>query len=143
MTEKKYLDATQEAGKAFYQRHIEGPVIMLNLLKFKSVADYAQTPALAPADEISGKEAYRLYMDYTMPFLKESGGELIFYGKGGHYLIGPEAERWDAILLVKHKSVATFMEFATNKEYLKGMGHRTAALEDSRLLPMEEKLFSR
>jgi hypothetical protein len=30
------------------------------------------------------------------------------------------------------------MEFASNTAYLAGMGHRTAALEDSRLLPLEE-----
>jgi hypothetical protein len=30
------------------------------------------------------------------------------------------------------------MEFAQDKEYLKTAGHRTAALEDSRLLPIEE-----
>ena len=30
------------------------------------------------------------------------------------------------------------MEFASNQEYLAGIGHRTAALEDSRLLPLVE-----
>ncbi len=30
------------------------------------------------------------------------------------------------------------MAFAQNKDYLKTIGHRTAALEDSRLLPSTE-----
>ena len=30
------------------------------------------------------------------------------------------------------------MAFASNQEYLTGIGHRTAALEDSRLLPLVE-----
>jgi hypothetical protein len=30
------------------------------------------------------------------------------------------------------------MAFASNAEYLAGIGHRTAALEDSRLLPLQE-----
>ncbi|MCA9759825.1 MAG: DUF1330 domain-containing protein, partial [Candidatus Eisenbacteria bacterium] len=55
----------------------------------------------------------------------------------GRFLIGPENERWDAALLVQQDSVASFMAFASNAEYLAGMGHRTAALEDSRLLPLE------
>ena len=59
-------------------------------------------------------------------------------GKGGKYLIGPQDEDWDVILLVKQSSVNTFMEFARNEKYLTGMGHRTAALQDSRLLPLEE-----
>jgi hypothetical protein len=75
-------------------------------------------------------------MDHTLPFLKASGGELLFYGRGGDFLIGPTTERWDAAMLVRQSSVASFLAFATNREYLAGMAHRIAALEDSRLLPL-------
>jgi hypothetical protein len=54
-------------------------------------------------------------------------------------LIGPDSERWDAVLLVQQDSTAAFMAFASNPEYLAGIGHRTAALEDSRLLPLQEE----
>lgn len=138
---KTYLDATQEQGKSFYLRQIQGNVTMLNLLKFREIADYSAHKNLAPDEPISGKEAYRLYMKHTKPFLEAAGGEVIFYGKGSHFLIGPEDEKWDAVLLVKQKSTMDFLAFAQNTEYLKGIGHRMAALEDSRLLPIEsEKL---
>jgi hypothetical protein len=39
---------------------------------------------------------------------------------------------------VRQKSVEEFMAFASNEDYLAGIGHRLAALEDSRLLPIEE-----
>jgi hypothetical protein len=39
-------------------------------------------------------------------------------------------------LLVRQSSIAAFLAFASNKDYLHGIGHRTAALEDSRLLPL-------
>ena len=139
MENQTYLDATQEAGKAFYQRGINGEVVMLNLLKFREVADYTAFPDLDAGQEISGQDAYKLYINHTLPFLKEAGGEILFQGKGGPYLIGPDNEYWDAVLLVKHKSVKVFLQFAQNPEYLKGIGHRTAALEDSRLLPIEQK----
>ncbi len=138
MSTKKYLNATQESGKNFVMRQIRGPVVMLNLLKFRKVADYSTAPQLAPDDEISGEEAYQLYIEHTLPFLKEAGGEVLFNGKGGPFLIGPENEQWDAVLLVRHASVAKFLEFAQNQEYLAIAGHRTAALEDSRLLPVKE-----
>jgi len=134
-----YLNPTQEAGKAFYKRQIKGSEVMLNLLKFKEIADYSDTPERAPATEITGAAAYQLYINHTLPFLKEAGSEVIFYGKGGHFLIGPESENWDTVILVKHKSAAKFLEFAANKEYLKGAGHRNAGLADSRLLPIEEE----
>ena len=71
-----------------------------------------------------------------MPFLKASGGEVLFFGEGGSFLIGPEEERWDRVLLVRQSSIESFIGFASDQDYLKGVGHRTAALEDSRLLPI-------
>jgi hypothetical protein len=41
-------------------------------------------------------------------------------------------------MLVRQRSVETFLAFATDAAYLAGLGHRTAALEDSRLLPLVE-----
>ena len=40
--------------------------------------------------------------------------------------------------LVKQSSLASFMAFASNKEYLAGIGHRTPAVTESRLLPIVE-----
>ena len=119
-------------------RGIAGKLVMLNLLRFRTVADYSTVPELAPDEPISGEAAYRLYMSHTMPHLENSGGRLLFYGRGGPFLIGPNDERWDAAMLVEQSSTAAFLAFASNAEYLAGIGHRTAALEDSRLLPLEE-----
>ena len=63
---------------------------------------------------------------------------MIFIGTGGQFLIGPPDERWDLAILVRHASVEAFLSFASNVDYLAGMGHRMAALEDSRLLPLVE-----
>lgn len=131
-----YLQPTQESGAAFLARNITGEVLMLNLVHLRDVADYSATPELAPDEDISGKEAFQRYIDHTMPFLKASGGELIFLGTGGTYLIGPQDEQWDIVMLVRQRSVEDFMAFASNAEYLAGLGHRTAAVLDSRLLPV-------
>ena len=134
-----YLEVTQQAGRAFVMRGHTGPIVMLNLLRFRAQADYAADPQLAPSHPISGAEAYRRYMEHTLPHLQASGGELVFYGSGGPFLIGPEHERWDAAMLVRQKSVADFVAFNSNQAYLAGLGHRTAAVEDSRLLPLVEE----
>lgn len=138
MTEQRFLDVSQEAGAAFFSRNISGPVTMLNLLRFRDVADYSPNPELRPDEPTSGAEAYQKYIDYTLPFLKESGGNLVLLGKGGQYLIGPQEERWDLVMLVRQNSVSDFMAFSSNEAYLIGLGHRAAALEDSRLLPLVE-----
>ena len=136
--EKSYLEPTQEAGAELFSRKINGEVVMLNLLRFKDIADYSATPELSPETPISGKDAFQKYIEHTLPFLKESGGELLFYGDGGKFLIGPQNEKWDFVMLVRQKSLKDFMAFSSNKEYLAGLGHRSAALEDSRLLPIVE-----
>lgn len=133
-----YLEPTQESGRAFFMRGITGRVVMLNLLRYRAIADYSATPELAPATPVTGEAAYRLYMEHTMPYLEQSGGRVIFFGRGGGFLVGPEGERWDAAMLVEQAGTAAFLAFASNAEYLAGIGHRTAALEDSRLLPLQE-----
>ena len=42
-------------------------------------------------------------------------------------------------MLVRQSSIASFLAFASDREYLLGMAHRTAALEDSRLLPLVQQ----
>ncbi len=135
---ERYLEVTQEAGAALFKRNITGKIVMLNLLRFRDVADYSTNPELEPESPITGAEAFQKYIDYTTPYLEETGGELIFLGKGGSFLIGPQDEKWDLVMLVRQNSLADFMAFSSHKEYLAGLGHRTAALIDSRLLPIVE-----
>lgn len=112
---------------------------MLNLLKFRDVADYSQHGNLAPECPITGEQAYLRYMQHTMPFLLASGGELLFYGDSKKLLVGPADEQWDAVMLVRQSSVQSFLAFASNQEYLAGIGHRVAALLDSRILPLTQR----
>lgn len=134
----RYLKPTEKAGALFLQRGIKGCVIMLNLLRLRSVADYAANPELAPPAPISGAEALDRYIRHTLPFLRASGGEVMLLASGGRLLIGPEDEQWEVAMLIRQSSVASFLSFADNHAYLAGLGHRTAAIADSRLLPLVE-----
>ncbi|HET6158945.1 MAG TPA: hypothetical protein VFE34_11410 [Dongiaceae bacterium] len=44
-------------------------------------------------------------------------------------------------MLIRQSSIQAFMAFAAHEGYLAGLGHRTAALEDSRLLPLAPLLL--
>ncbi|MCO4764277.1 MAG: DUF1330 domain-containing protein [Myxococcales bacterium] len=131
-----HLHPNRQAFAALLQSSGDAPVVMANLLRFRDVADYANTPELAPDSPISGAEAYRRYAAHAMPFLAEAGSRVLFDGAGGDTLIGPVDERWHRVLLVEHRSASDFVAFATNEAYLEGLGHRTAALADSRLIPV-------
>lgn len=102
----------------------------------RDCADYTDSPEAAPPNPITGKDAYDRYINHTMPFLTATGGSISFLGVGGHHLVGPPGERWDLVMAVRQASVNDFLAFATNDAYLAGVFHRTAALEDSRLLPL-------
>ncbi|NND83552.1 MAG: DUF1330 domain-containing protein [Acidimicrobiia bacterium] len=131
-----FLQPTDDQGRELFTRGLIGPVTMLNLLRFREVADYSASPELAPEAPISGEEAYDVYERHTLPFLIAAGGALTARAEGGPVFIGPPGERWDRVLLVTYPSLEAFMAMATNEPYLAGLGHRTAALEDSRLLPI-------
>jgi len=135
-----YIDVTPEQGRQFFTQPDDGPIVMLNLLRFRDVADYSKDPNLAPPAPISGAAAYLAYKAAVAPLLESAGSELIFAGSAGPFLIGPEESHWDEVLLVRHKSRPAFLGFAQNPAYLAIKGHRTAALSDSRLLPVKASI---
>jgi hypothetical protein len=133
-----HLGVTQEAGRAFSCAPPAGPVVMLNLPRFRAVADDAAHPQLAPPAPISGEEACRRYVAHTAPFLEKPGGEVLFIGPARAFPIGPESERRDAAMRVRQRDAQAFLAFASDPACMAGTGHRVAAPEDSRLLPPTE-----
>lgn len=132
-----YLEATQQSAIRLLQRGLRGPVVNLNLLRFRTVADYSATPHLAPDSAISGAQAYRLYETATLPILERHGGKILFSGTGGPFFIGPDDETWDYALLVQQESVESFFSMAQDPDNMQGLGHRLAAISDSRLLVLD------
>ncbi len=133
-----FLNPTEEAGRKLFTGDMSKPVVMLNLLKFRPQADFTQYPELTPPEPISGKEAYELYIKCSQPFLEAAGGRILFMGRSQEYFIGPSEETWDFVMLIAQRSLKDFLNFASDKDYLVGIGYRAAALSDSRLLPISE-----
>ncbi len=132
-----YLNPTEKSAKQLFSKSMTNEVIMLNLLRFKEVADYSQFPDIAPKTAITGKEAYQIYINQTLPFLEKSGGEIMLLGKSEHFFIGPTDEKWDLVMMIRQKSLDSFLSFASDPQYQDVIGHREAAIVDSRLLPIE------
>lgn len=60
-----FLEVTQEAGRRYFSQAQPGPVVLLNLLRFRAVADYFASPALVPPQAITGAEAYERYVAHA------------------------------------------------------------------------------
>ena len=134
--ERSFLDVSDAQGAAFFGTPDNGPVVMLNLLRFREVADYSHAPSLAPEGGTSGRDAYAHYMREMRPLLEASGGAVLFSGSASRFLIGPLDEIWDQVLLVQQASKASFLAFASDPKEQMITAHRTAAICDSRLLPI-------
>lgn len=137
----KHLKASKEAGQKFYEKfRTKGKITMLNLLKFKPLADYTEYKSIQPTSQITGRKAYELYLDATKPEIDKLGAKVLFAGDCENFLIGPNDEHWDFLLLVEHQSLEKFMAYANSEVYKNNVGHRYAALLDSRLLPTTKKI---
>ena len=91
----------------------EGPVVMLNLLKFKP----------------GGEETYLRYGDAAKDMVEERGGRLLWSGRAEQVLIGDPAADWDVVVLVEYPSRSAFIEMVSSPEYLQAHADRDAALE--------------
>lgn len=111
------------------------PVIMLNLVRFREVADYSDRPDLAPEEPISGAKAYQRYSATAQGALNEIGGSVEHFRRCGPIFIGPEGEQWDVMLTVRYPNPTAFRTMLDNPAYVEAAAHRTAALADSRLIP--------
>jgi uncharacterized protein (DUF1330 family) len=138
-----YLGPDRAALAAFVARATSGPITMLNLLRFRATADYvaAGAPQLAPPASdppLGGAAAYARYMNAAAPLIAAVGGELVLTGTASAFLIGPAHESWDAVLVARYPGKEAFLRFTSDPAYVAIVGHRNAALADSRLLPLAE-----
>jgi uncharacterized protein (DUF1330 family) len=111
------------------------PLVMINLLKFRKNAAY---PKGVEAEPCTGREAYQRYAAVAVEKVLAVGGRPLWMGKCERSLIGPAEECWDEMLLVKYPSKEAFLKMVAMPDYQRAAIHRTAALEDSRLIPTRE-----
>jgi len=105
-----------EQMQAFASAPIEGPILMVNLLRFKAEG---------------GREEYQRYAELVGPHLARVGGRVVFHASGKATVIGDDA--WDEVLIVEYPSRQAFLDMVGSEDYLAAAAHRTRALDDSRL----------
>lgn len=106
--------------QALVQAPDDGPVVMLNLLKFKGRSDDGAS---------TGSDEYKKYGDAAVEMIEARGGKVMWAGRAEQVLIGDPAETWDTVLLVQYPSRAAFVEMVSTPEYEQAHEHREAGLE--------------
>jgi uncharacterized protein (DUF1330 family) len=107
-----------------------GPIVMVNLLKFKDRAIYKD----GRADDASGREAYDRYGKEMIKFVTAHGGRLLFMGPVKSLVIGNVEEVWDAVALVEYPSSEAFVKIAMSPDVAKIGVHREAGLAGQLLI---------
>ena len=125
------IEPTPERIQQFASAADEGPVVMINLLRYREHAAY---PPGSDAASCSGEEAYARYAAAVFPLLEKHGARLLWRASARMVVIGPADESWDEALLVEYPSRGHLVAMVTSPEYQAIAPHRTAALADSRLI---------
>jgi uncharacterized protein (DUF1330 family) len=108
----------------------EGPLRMLNLLRYKERAEYAD----GRETELSGREAYALYGQGVSKIIGELGGRLAFAGRCQTLLIGDGDLAWDDVAIVEYPSLDAFRKMTGSAEYAAVHVHREAGLAHQLLI---------
>lgn len=128
-----HIDPTKEGFAQFREMQRDGPIHMLNLLRFRDVAAYEDGTVA------TGEEAYTAYARESGPVFTRLGGRQVWIGEPELMLIGPSEERWDLAFIAEYPSVDAFVEMLRDPEYRKAVRHRQAAVLDSRLIRMRPR----
>ena len=105
----------------------DGPVWMVNLMKYRDIADYPDG-ARADGPAISGREADDLYT--PLESLAGVGAEIVFGGDVDLQLLG-DAPIWDRVGVVKYPTRRSFIEMQSRPDFRRQHVHKEAGMQET------------
>lgn len=96
-----------------------GPVVMLNLLRFRP----------------GGRTSYAAYSEAAAGFVTQYGGTVLYAGDGDTALVAEDGQSWDAVLVVQYPSRQAFLDMVADPDYQAITHLRSEALEEAVLQP--------
>jgi hypothetical protein len=98
----------------------DAPFLMLNLMKYRRWADYADG-----RPRISGREADDLYAPLAV--LADIGAEVVFFGDVVEQVRGDED--WDRVAIVRYPTVQSFIDMQDRPDFIAQHVHKDAGME--------------
>lgn len=103
----------------------DGPIFMVNLLKFKEKAEYED----GRASDLSGRDAYMIYGRAVTEILPKFGGKAIFAADVTFLSLGKAEELWDEVAIAMYPKRADMVRMSMSAEWQAAAVHRTAGLK--------------
>jgi len=108
----------------------EGPVVMLNLMRFRERSLDGNG---------SGWDAYLRYSALSIKQIKAVGGTIIWTGAAEAVALGvPDRHRWDYVALVRYPSRAAFLTMMHSPEYAAANVERENGCADHAIVATRE-----
>ena len=122
ITNSVYPNEAQIQG--FSEPGPEGPIYMVNLLKFKDRAEYPD----GRDTDLTGEQAYAIYSRGVGKLLTRHGGALVFAADVERLMLGEAEELWDKVAIAMYPSRAAMLEMMSSPEMQEIGAHRAAGL---------------
>ncbi len=103
----------------------DGPIFMVNLLKFKEKAEYEDGRETG----LTGRDAYMIYGREVTKLLPKFGGQAVFAGDVTFLALGQVEELWDEVAIATYPDRAALWKMSTSPEWREISVHRTAGLK--------------
>jgi uncharacterized protein (DUF1330 family) len=108
----------------FFAEPDDGPFVMVNLLRFKPTAEYAD----GSDGHLTGREAYDRYSVGVRELIGDLGGRIVHSGSVTGLLLGEVEDLWDAVGLVEYPSHGAFRQMMMSPGMRAIEHHRLAGL---------------
>lgn len=129
----RHIDPERQQFEQFKGLPRDQPVSMLNLVRLKEQASYAD------GRKASGAQAYADYGKQSGPVFRKTGGQIIWRGHPQVMVIGPQQQSWDIAFIARYPTAGAFLAMVTDPDYRLAVVHRQAAVADSRLIAMSDQ----
>ena len=116
---------TVEQWDALFHGDMNSPLTVVNFFKFSDRAD----STLTNGKEMTGKEAFAIYAETSVPKVASVGGHFMLRGFVEGSLIGNDSSQWDIIAIGQYPRRDDFIKLCQDDEYQKAFKFRQAALE--------------
>ena len=102
----------------------DGPIYMINLLKFKEKAEYED----GRETDLSGYEAYQIYARGALELLPKYGGKALFAADVTFLALGQVEELWDEVVIATYPTRGDLFRMSSSEEWREIAVHRAAGL---------------
>jgi uncharacterized protein (DUF1330 family) len=119
------LPSSPEQIKKMMEKGPDGPIFMVNLLKFKERAVYED----GRETDLTGRQAYGLYGAAVAGILPKFGGRFFFAADTTFLSLGQVDDLWDEVAIAVYPERADLLKMSMSEEWQAAAVHRAAGLE--------------